>query len=414
MSFTQAQQGIPDPTVAVAGSAAEGVNTSVVTSSLPMRKRKQENLCIEAASASNIEKKVKVGEDAAALENSMIELPASITTSDFKPLNRPPMSKAREVRLEQNRKAARESRRRKKIMVDELQRSVLFFNRANTTLKQQNEELERLLLQAQSQIQSGENGQNSQALEGVSYSRRTTTANDPQGNTAAAALGSGSNLPLTEIEDARTKESRNTQVQQVASIVQAQQMNNLSSLAQQTQAHHAAQFAATQAMFESQGFPPAAARAAAQTFVAAPKDANDATTASTELNLASAQTQGAGVMAANPWPFLVTLAPGQIQFASSVQQPVAMTGAGSKQGLTTGKTDLNPYFALQMPPFLTALLGNNSNLTGLNLPMIQLAGLNNGNETIASSLTSNSPVATNQNSQLNSIPTNAHEVQDKR
>ena len=70
-----------------------------------------------------------------------------------------PMSKAREVRLDQNRKAARESRRRKKTMIEELQRSVIFFSRANSTLKQQNDELSTLLMQTQSQIQAMESGQ---------------------------------------------------------------------------------------------------------------------------------------------------------------------------------------------------------------------------------------------------------------
>jgi hypothetical protein len=37
--------------------------------------------------------------------------------------------KTREMRLEQNRKAARESRKRKKVLVEELQRSVIFFSR---------------------------------------------------------------------------------------------------------------------------------------------------------------------------------------------------------------------------------------------------------------------------------------------
>lgn len=36
----------------------------------------------------------------------------------MKPISRGPMSKARENRLEQNRKAARESRRRKKLMIE--------------------------------------------------------------------------------------------------------------------------------------------------------------------------------------------------------------------------------------------------------------------------------------------------------
>jgi hypothetical protein len=38
--------------------------------------------------------------------------------------------KTREMRLEQNRKAARESRKRKKVLVEELQRSVIFFSRS--------------------------------------------------------------------------------------------------------------------------------------------------------------------------------------------------------------------------------------------------------------------------------------------
>lgn len=70
-----------------------------------------------------------------------------------------PMSKAREIRLEQNRKAARESRRRKKTMIEELQRSVIFFSRANSTLKQQNDELSRLLMQSQAQVAAVESGQ---------------------------------------------------------------------------------------------------------------------------------------------------------------------------------------------------------------------------------------------------------------
>eukprot|EP00957_Ditylum_brightwellii_P067080 5091682-Ditylum_brightwellii.AAC.1 len=79
--------------------------------------------------------------------------------TELKPLKRAPMSKAREIRLEQNRKAARESRRRKKVMIEELQRSVIFFSKANGTLKQQNEELQRMYMQAQAQIQALETGQ---------------------------------------------------------------------------------------------------------------------------------------------------------------------------------------------------------------------------------------------------------------
>jgi hypothetical protein len=44
-------------------------------------------------------------------------------------------------------------------MIEELQRSVIFFSRANNTLKQQNEELSRLLIQSQTQVVAIENGQ---------------------------------------------------------------------------------------------------------------------------------------------------------------------------------------------------------------------------------------------------------------
>jgi hypothetical protein len=55
---------------------------------------------------------------------------------------------SRATRLMQNRKAARESRRRKKAMVEELQRSLMFFSKSNAALKSQNEVLTRHLLDA--------------------------------------------------------------------------------------------------------------------------------------------------------------------------------------------------------------------------------------------------------------------------
>ena len=57
---------------------------------------------------------------------------------------------SRALRLAQNRKAARESRRRKKALVEELQRSLVFFSKTNAALKQQNDDLTRRLLEAHS------------------------------------------------------------------------------------------------------------------------------------------------------------------------------------------------------------------------------------------------------------------------
>ena len=76
--------------------------------------------------------------------------------------------KAKEIRLAQNRKAARESRKRKKAMIEELQRSLVFFSKANNTLKQQNEDLTRRLMDAKAHVEQYEaEGGNSQPTAAV-------------------------------------------------------------------------------------------------------------------------------------------------------------------------------------------------------------------------------------------------------
>lgn len=103
-----------------------------------------------------------------------------------KSMTRGTMTKAREVRLEQNRKAARESRRRKKVMIEELQRSVIFFSRANNTLKQQNEELTRLFMQAQSHISASEDNEKAAPQEEVAPANEQQTVSDADANAANA------------------------------------------------------------------------------------------------------------------------------------------------------------------------------------------------------------------------------------
>ena len=61
---------------------------------------------------------------------------------------------AREIRLAQNRKAARDSRKRKKNMVTDLQRTVTYYARANLAMRQQNEILQNYLNNAILQIRS--------------------------------------------------------------------------------------------------------------------------------------------------------------------------------------------------------------------------------------------------------------------
>ena len=85
-----------------------------------------------------------------------LEEEAGASTEDFKAKGgrKASPSKSRESRLQQNRKAARDSRKRKKEMIEELQRSLIFFSRSNAALKQQNDYLTRRLIEAQTTIQT--------------------------------------------------------------------------------------------------------------------------------------------------------------------------------------------------------------------------------------------------------------------
>lgn len=405
------EQSVPPSVGATAMTSVDsGSNISTATSSnLPMRKRNLDNVMLEGASVGNAEKKVKVEISNSTMGTTNPMTPGNTKDtikSELKPLNRPPMSKAREVRLEQNRKAARESRRRKKVMVEELQRSVIFFTRANSTLKSQNEELERLLLHAQSQVQAFEKDQKPQApvASNVATASNVTDNSPPSQVIAPAPTQGPTTSDTSEVKDVKQNEIHDAQVQHAVATAQAQQVQNLTTLAQQTQAHRAAQAAATQAMFESQGFPPAAARAAAQTFVAAPKDTNqtsavpsNGTNASNEVSqtTTTANTQGPTLITTNPWPFLVTLTPGgQIQFPNNMQQ-VLVAGAPAPQGSTTaGKApEMNQYYALQMHPYVTNMPGNNTNgtIAGLNPMIMQLPTFNNNNDGSNNVVTVNAP-----------------------
>ena len=124
----------------------------------------------------------------------------------------------REERLALNRTAASESRRRKREMVEDLQRSVAFFNKANANLKSRNAELERQLVLAKQRV-----------------------------------FGINSVVPST---DPLLRQAVSDSVLHHYSLPRSVDDP-------QAQAAH---FSATQAMFKSMGFPPAAARQAASTF----------------------------------------------------------------------------------------------------------------------------------------------------
>ena len=107
-------------------------------------------------------------------------------------------------------------------MVEDLQRSVAFFSRSNAGLKMRNAELERQILLAKQRIAGGSNG-------GMGAMDTIMGSGGGGDNTMLGLM-----MPTMEGEE--------------------------------DEAAQAAHFAATQAMYKSMGFPPAAARQAAATF----------------------------------------------------------------------------------------------------------------------------------------------------
>jgi hypothetical protein len=156
---------------------------------------------------------------------------AAAAAADEAPSRRRGVRKAdlpREERLLHNRTAAAESRKRKREMVGDLEASVAYFSRSNASLKRGNAELEREILLAKQRILAFEKGLPVPA---------------PAVNHNLLELLK-STRPRDDDEEAR-----------------------------------AAHFAATQAMYKSMGFPPAAARQAAGTFAAAYGNDSPATSA---------------------------------------------------------------------------------------------------------------------------------------
>lgn len=125
--------------------------------------------------------------------------------------------------------AARESRRRKKVMIEELQRSVIFFSRANSTLKQQNDELTRMLLQAQTMV--------SQVNEEGKLQEGDKEAGDgmgaPQMFNAQSSANKGANVPvftsIPPMQPGATMQAMSN-FQQAASVAMQQAMQGLQSI----------------------------------------------------------------------------------------------------------------------------------------------------------------------------------------
>ena len=150
------------------------------------------------------------------------------------------VSAARARRLEQNRRAAIESRKRKKLMIAELQRSVAFYSKANENLKKSNEELEEYLMIAKEKLNQKDGG-------------------DTSSSSATEVL---SKRPEQE------KTSSPTIEQQAAPAVNPTPTPSPFASLNQVSATNAdqARVSAIQATFENMGYPAAAASSAASCF----------------------------------------------------------------------------------------------------------------------------------------------------
>lgn len=155
----------------------------------------------------------------------------------------------REKRLGQNRIAAVESRRRKKHMVEELQRSVQYYSRSNATLKSQNAELERQLLLAKHHILMKER-QGDDMASAADSSLRNVKAPIPASKAPPHQVPSSEQVPIISHQGSLCVPSS------IPTYTSKADMDD--------QAQHA-QFVATQALYTSMGYPAGAARFAAST-----------------------------------------------------------------------------------------------------------------------------------------------------
>ncbi|KAL7471115.1 hypothetical protein ACHAXS_011425 [Conticribra weissflogii] len=197
---------------------------------------------------------------------------------------------ARQKRLEQNRLAAIESRRRKKVMLEELQRSVAFYTKANASLKSQNEDLEGRILWAKCKVYQMEQEKQTKASRDDEKKSRPEEASKPEGRTrpesdapsdklrsdkvavpTEVVAASATNKPPANVRVPAQlptrpaapagRASRPIKTAPFSNIPMTQDGTEVE-LTEEQQAH----FAATQALYKSMGFPPGAARAAAFTF----------------------------------------------------------------------------------------------------------------------------------------------------
>lgn len=171
------------------------------------------------------------------------------------------VSAARARRLEQNRRAAIESRRRKKVMIGELQRSVTFYTKANENLRMDNHDLEQRLFLARRALGMIDPG----ASAPVALKSPTEEAKSPpEHNMRPLEAMHGGDEPRQQ----QQQQLENVAPAIAAATVAFPQLNpsvSPPSPSQSDPARAQAQLTATQALYESMGYPAVAARVAANT-----------------------------------------------------------------------------------------------------------------------------------------------------
>lgn len=135
-------------------------------------------------------------------------------------------------------------------MVEELHRSSIFYNKANTSLKRQNAELERQLLVAKQTI---------------FFHQQNKLKSNGNGDKSASAVNDSPNdssdsKPKAEASNSQTATFQLSKNDDFALFGERAVDADMEKQAQE------AQFAATQALYHSMGYPAGAARAAASTF----------------------------------------------------------------------------------------------------------------------------------------------------
>lgn len=199
----------------------------------------------------------------------------------------------REERLALSRFVASESRRRKREMAEDLERSIAFFTRTNAEMKATNAELEREILLAKQRVFAAEKGLPVAAVAPQSNPSRllsllqgSPSVEDEQAQAAhfaatqaryksmgfppAAARQAASTFAASTFTKGKTAGLPDTSSAKSSPTLSAPSVNEDRAEAQ------AAHFAATQALYKTRGFPPRAAKEAAATFsrihqTAAPK-----------------------------------------------------------------------------------------------------------------------------------------------